>query len=260
MKRFLAGLVGTCVAAWMATGCSCSSSGASAGDGGPNSQRDGIGLYVPRDGESPVTESDGGECQGIVATIRDFTPATNMDFENGSGQGATTGLVQEMLDAEHKPVYAHGTDTVGAIHGAGSYNQWYRDVANVNMPFQVPLPLSPSGNAFVFDDSTFFPIDGRGFGSMHEGRDGQMHNFHFTTEVHTSFTYHRGQSFTFRGDDDLWIFVDRKLALDLGGLHERLEGTIDMDYALDIFHAERHTIDSNFRIETTIDCFQPPLG
>jgi fibro-slime domain-containing protein len=28
-------------------------------------------------------------------------------------------------------------------------------------------------------------------------------------------------------------------------------------YAMDIFHAERHTSSSNFRIETTIECLEP---
>ena len=58
-----------------------------------------------------------------------------------------------------------------------------------------------------------------------------------------------------------------KLALDMGGIHTRQTDTIDFDaqagalsitpgevYRLDLFHAERHTSDSYFRIETTIDC------
>ena len=58
--------------------------------------------------------------------------------------------------------------------------------------------------------------------------------------------------------------------MDLGGKHQKMEGTIDFDaqaadlgitsgvqYAMDIFHAERHTTESNFRIETNISCFIP---
>ena len=58
------------------------------------------------------------------------------------------------------------------------------------------------------------------------------------------------------------------LAIDLGGLHPQLSATVDLDasaaelgiavgnrYAMDIFHAERHTDASNFHVETTIDCF-----
>jgi fibro-slime domain-containing protein len=79
------------------------------------------------------------------------------------------------------------------------------------------------------------------------------------------FKYNGGEVFTFRGDDDLWVFVNGKLGLDLGGVHGALEGTLDLDanaarlgvtpgnvYALDFFQAERHTSESNFRIETNL--------
>ncbi|GMU63116.1 MAG: hypothetical protein AMXMBFR34_48790 [Myxococcaceae bacterium] len=66
----------------------------------------------------------------------------------------------------------------------------------------------------------------------------------------------------------MWVFVNRKLALDLGGVHGAESGTVDFDalapslgltvgqtYPFDVFHAERHTTESNFRIETSIECF-----
>ena len=92
------------------------------------------------------------------------------------------------------------------------------------------------------------------------------HNFHFTTEVHTKFIYRGGETFNFEGDDDLWVFVNNKLALDLGGLHPSVTGSIVMDslgltmgteYPLDLFHAERGMCSSHFRIDTTLqfsDC------
>ncbi len=136
----------------------------------------------------------------------------------------------------------------------------------MNVALQVPLPVSRNAQgALIFDDSTFFPIDGQGVGNQ-----GRSNNFHFTTQLRSSFTYRGGERFTFRGDDDVWIFVNSVLALDLGGLHPTLQGTIDFDaeasrlgltrgqtYPLHVFHAERHTTESNFRIETSIDCFRP---
>lgn len=83
-----------------------------------------------------------------------------------------------------------------------------------------------------------------------------------------------GEVFTFRGDDDLWMFINEQLVIDLGGTHSPLEASVNLDleatrlglvrgqtYPMAIFHAERHTTGSNYRIETNISCFkvvEPP--
>ena len=135
----------------------------------------------------------------------------------------TPGIVQSTLGADGTPVYAPGGATI-CTTGPNEFAQWYHDVPNVNPKIPVTLSLKETTpGVFVYDNSAFFPIDNQGFGN-----EGFNHNFAFTTEIHTSFVYKGGESFTFRNDEDVWLFVDGKLAIDLGGLHQpRIETTID---------------------------------
>jgi fibro-slime domain-containing protein len=208
--------------------------------------------------------------QVVQAVVRDFrgSPGPNNepkhpDFEYVTGP-ALTGIAAAMIGPDSKPVYAPPGPTA-VTHGAAEYDQWYRDVPGVNMRFEIELPLAADParpGTFVYDNSAFFPLDGMGFGN-----EDRTHNFHFTSEMHFDFPYRGGEVFTFKGDDDVWLFVNGHLAIDLGGVHGVLTGTVNLDqsatalgitpgnnYRMDIFHAERHTTRSNFRIETTLQC------
>ena len=204
----------------------------------------------------------------LPITIRDFTPATNPDFEYTISDDK--GIAQSTLGADGKPLYAHGAASTVTVHSQTTYDQWYHDVPGVNIPIAQSLTLDDAGHPGIFGYSNFsyFPIDNQGFGNY--GNSG--HNFHFTMELHSKFTYQGGETFNFLGDDDVWVFVNRKLALDLGGIHGAEAGSVDLDamagtlglslgndYGLDFFFAERHTVASEMQVETSIQ-LQPVPG
>ncbi len=241
-------------------------SGVGPASGGGSASPDGTADDGPRfdlGGQESGTVPPPEECETtLVATVRDFSQS-HPDFEYVIA--VDPGIVQSMLGGDGKPVYAGGTS--GTTTGQANFDQWYRDVAGVNLSIPIEIALADQGDGtYVYDDPAFFPIDGQGLGN-----EGNAHNYHFTLELHTQFTYQGGEVFTFRGDDDLFTFVNGRLGIDLGGVHGPLEGSIDLDamagalgivpggtYDLDFFFAERHTSESNFRIETTIGCFHPP--
>lgn len=224
---------------------------------------------IPGAAGSSGSSSSGTQCKNELQVVfRDFrgwedaTGPRHSDFQ-GVPMVSDKGLVDPQLGSDQKPSYAKGSTASRTVANADSFSQWYRDTEGVNQRVEATLALTSAASDTslkIYDSASFFPLDGQGWGNQ-----GQAHNFSFTTEIHTIFAYKGGESFTFKGDDDVFVYLDNKLVIDLGGVHNVLTGTVKMDdqgltkdqtYALDIFHAERHTSKSNFRMETRFECLR----
>jgi fibro-slime domain-containing protein len=138
-------------------------------------------------------------------------------------------------------------------------------------PFFFPLDAAPEALTDVRSEAKVGPDYGYASWPWEKGvvPGAGTHNFHFTTEVKYWFQYDAAGAATldFTGDDDVWVFVNAKLAVDIGGLHPPKSGNVTVDataaaaygltdgkvYAISIFHAERKTEGSSFRL--TLDGF-----
>jgi len=223
----------------------------------------------------------GADTLELTGTLRDFSDAhPDMQYPN-KNYGLRTGMVLDELGDDGKPVlnpdFNNGNYSKAMLEGPESFNQWYRNVEGVNQSINHTIQLTDADGDGVYrfeaskhNGQSFFPIDHKLMGN-----EGRSHNYHFTYEIHTKFTYtdpdeRDEMTFKFSGDDDVWVFINGKLVVDLGGVHSEVHSYVNVDdiadglglvagqtYDFHFFFAERHTTESNFTIETSIQFLSP---
>jgi fibro-slime domain-containing protein len=236
------------------------------------------------------------------------------------GWSVVKNMVDTVLGADRKPVRsAHDTgsmypngwtysfrctyDTMpgkkAEIGDSGIATNWFRTVPEKNAETcrDIPLALDTATGNYVYDNQKYFPIDD--FRRLSDGTlnpfwdsipeneydpGGPKHNYGFCLESHGNFEYKKGQVFKFRGDDDVWFFINKKLVVDLGGIHGPADDSVPLDrmgrnitsrwvngketfdttwssdrleegktYDFDFFFCERHPAGSSMKIVTSMN-------
>jgi fibro-slime domain-containing protein len=238
---------------WLAMGCAlaliaCGEKAQTGGAGGHGG--DTINFTTGGGGESTGTGGTAPVGCGttVTGTVRDFHAGgdfqcTNSGYVDNTGKEcgpwdpAIVGALGSLIGPDRKPVYAAAVKTPSSI-GKESFDRWFSDAPGVNATKTLDLLLvAGQSGTFSYDTSFFFPIDDQLFaaepGDPDKGPflsdDQKARNFHFTYELHTTFRYDPGNVFTFRGDDDVFVYINDRLAVNLGGIHVPLQGKLALD-------------------------------
>ena len=154
----------------------------------------------------------------------------------------------------------------GGITSATTFAQWFNDVLGTNLSTLRTISLTRNADGvYEYLDDDFHPIDDRLFGN-----EGESHNNYFTMTFSAEFTYQActGQFVSFFGADDVWMFVDGKLGLDLEGVLPLTEQYLELDrldlvdgetYEIEVFYAQRQP-NGVFHLRTDIPLVTPVGG
>ena len=217
-----------------------------------------------------------------------FGTGTNEDFGQGGCEGSPiTGMVEKQLGPNGVPVMAK--DFPSNCKNTTHINNWFlpevvaekngQQYTNVTCR-DLELTLtddgfwlgqkddeSPERGLFLLDDFRWLDsahtIENPHYDSISGGNDiPGFHNYGFAMKIQAEFVYVKGQYFEFNGDDDVWVFINNELVVDIGGQHRKVKKSVNLDdlgltpgetYPFHIFYAERKRTQSNFMMRTSID-------
>ena len=146
------------------------------------------------------------------------------------------GMVGYELNENYLPVAVGGN----LIANRGlDMTRWFGNVEGKSKEYADTLKLNYKAGStveFSFNDEDFYPLDEIDFSSGDKVNvDGHNHLFTMNFAVPFTVTTSGDESFEIVADDDTFVYVEKELALDMGGIHEALTGKLTINEAGEVY-------------------------